>query len=56
MFVVILKEKLSVFTDMFTFPQLPSSDIETMDVISVVTLHDDPDEKEVFLKGIFNSE
>ncbi|KAF7356135.1 BTB domain-containing protein [Mycena venus] len=55
-FVAILKEKSSVFADMFTFPQPPSSDIETMDGVPVVTLHDDPDAMEVFLKAIFDSE
>ncbi|KAJ7648604.1 hypothetical protein DFH06DRAFT_996980 [Mycena polygramma] len=56
-FVAILKEKSTVFADMFTFPQ-PScepSDIETMEGVPVVTLHDDPAEVEVFLKAIFDS-
>ncbi|KAJ6478048.1 hypothetical protein C8R47DRAFT_1198561 [Mycena vitilis] len=52
-FVAILKEKSSVFADMFAFPQPPSSDTETMDGVPVVTLHDDPVELEVFLKAIF---
>ncbi|KAJ7639642.1 hypothetical protein DFH06DRAFT_1335329 [Mycena polygramma] len=57
-FVAILKEKSTVFADMFTFPQ-PSSealDIETMEGVPVVTLHDDPAEVEVFLKAIFDSD
>ncbi|KAJ6582071.1 hypothetical protein B0H19DRAFT_1117473 [Mycena capillaripes] len=55
-FVAILKEKSTVFVDMFTFPQPPSSDMETMDGVPVVTLHDDSAEMEVFLKAIFDSE
>ncbi|KAJ6478039.1 hypothetical protein C8R47DRAFT_1139204 [Mycena vitilis] len=54
-FVAILKEKSTVFADMFTFPQSPSSDAETMDGVPVVTVHDDPVEMEVFLKAIFDS-
>ncbi|KAJ6582170.1 hypothetical protein B0H19DRAFT_1061615 [Mycena capillaripes] len=54
-FVAILKEKSSVFADMFTFPQ-SSSDTETLDGSPIVTLHDDPAEVEVFLKAIFDSE
>jgi hypothetical protein len=41
---------------MFTFPLPPSSDIETMEGVPVVILHDDPDELEVFLKAIFDAE
>ncbi|KAF7369824.1 BTB domain-containing protein [Mycena venus] len=59
-FAAILKEKSSVFADMFTFPQ-PSSgtsdtNVETMEGFPVVALHDDPAEIEVFLKAIFDSE
>ncbi|KAJ6582236.1 hypothetical protein B0H19DRAFT_1019240 [Mycena capillaripes] len=54
-FVAILKEKSSVFADMFSLPQLPSSVMETMDGVPVVTLYDDPAEMEVFLKAIFDS-
>ncbi|KAJ6478036.1 hypothetical protein C8R47DRAFT_1288246 [Mycena vitilis] len=57
-FVAILKAKSSVIADMFTFPQ-PSAvapDIETMEGVPVVTLHDDPTEVEVFLKAIFDSD
>jgi hypothetical protein len=55
-FVAILKEKSSVFADMFLFPQPPSSDVESLEGVPVVTLHDDPAELEVFLKAIFDSE
>ncbi|KAJ7648623.1 hypothetical protein DFH06DRAFT_1095395 [Mycena polygramma] len=54
-FVDILKEKSSVFADMFTFPQPPSSGMEKMDGVPVVNVHDDPTEMEVFLKAIFDS-
>ncbi|KAJ7364925.1 hypothetical protein DFH08DRAFT_731493 [Mycena albidolilacea] len=55
-FVAILKQKSSVFADMFTFPLPPSSDIETIEGVPVVILHDDPDELEVFLKAIFDAD
>lgn len=55
-FVAILKKKSSVFADMFSFPQPPSSDLDTIEGFPVVTLHDDPEEMEVFLKAIFDSE
>ncbi|KAJ6592177.1 hypothetical protein DFH09DRAFT_882709, partial [Mycena vulgaris] len=51
----ILKEKYSVFADMFTFPH-PSPSMKTMEGSPVPTLHDDPAEIEVFLKAIFDSE
>ncbi|KAJ7648630.1 hypothetical protein DFH06DRAFT_1423224 [Mycena polygramma] len=54
-FVDILKEKSTVFADMFTFPQPPSSDMETVDGVPAVIVHDDPAEMEVFLKAIFDS-
>ncbi|KAJ7639612.1 hypothetical protein DFH06DRAFT_1001814 [Mycena polygramma] len=54
-FVDILKEKSTVFADMFTFPQPPSSGMETVDGVPVVIVHDDPAEMEVFLKAIFDS-
>jgi hypothetical protein len=41
---------------MFMFPQPPSADMETIEGVSVVTLHDDPAEMEVFLRAIFDSE
>ncbi|KAK7024853.1 BTB domain-containing protein [Favolaschia claudopus] len=55
-FAAILKQKSSVFADMFAFPQPASSDVETMDGVPVVTVHDDPAEMEVFLKAIFDSD
>ncbi|KAJ7509610.1 hypothetical protein B0H11DRAFT_2216515 [Mycena galericulata] len=55
-FVAILKEKSSVFADMFTFPQPASLDMETIEGSPVVDLTDDPAEVEVFLKAIFDSE
>ncbi|KAJ7464369.1 hypothetical protein FB451DRAFT_1370182 [Mycena latifolia] len=55
-FVAILKEKSSVFADMFAFPQPPSSDMETMEGSPVVTVHDDPEDMEVFLKAMFDAE
>ncbi|KAJ7639614.1 hypothetical protein DFH06DRAFT_1099062 [Mycena polygramma] len=55
-FAATLKQKSSVFADMFTFPQPPSADVETMDGVPVVTLHDDPAELEVFLRAIFDSD
>jgi hypothetical protein len=55
-FAAILKAKSSVFASMFTMPKPPSSDMETMDGVPVVTLHDDPDDLEVFLQAIFDSE
>ncbi|KAJ7509638.1 hypothetical protein B0H11DRAFT_1254045 [Mycena galericulata] len=55
-FVAILKEKSSVFADMFTFPQPPSADMETIEGSPVVNLSDDPAEMEVFLRAIFDSE
>jgi hypothetical protein len=54
-FAAILKAQSSVFADMFTFPQPPSADMETMDGFPVVELHDQPEEVEVFLKAIFDS-
>ncbi|KAJ7148517.1 hypothetical protein C8R43DRAFT_1009204 [Mycena crocata] len=54
-FAAILKAQSSVFADMFTFPQPPSADMETMDGFPVVKLHDDPEEVDVFLKAIFDS-
>ncbi|KAJ6478038.1 hypothetical protein C8R47DRAFT_1139202 [Mycena vitilis] len=55
-FVDILKGKSTVFADMFTFPQPPSSDMETIDGVPVVALHDHAADVEVFLKAIFDSE
>ncbi|KAJ6614135.1 hypothetical protein B0H10DRAFT_1804201 [Mycena sp. CBHHK59/15] len=55
-FAAILKEKSSVFADMFSFPQPASgSEVETMDGTPVVRLHDDPRELEAVLKAIFDS-
>ncbi|KAK7024852.1 BTB domain-containing protein [Favolaschia claudopus] len=56
-FTGILKQKSSVFADMFTFPQ-PSSDSEAemMDGVPVVTVYDGPAEMEVFLQAIYDSE
>ncbi|KAJ6478040.1 hypothetical protein C8R47DRAFT_1323118 [Mycena vitilis] len=53
--VVILRKKSSVFAGMFTLPQPPPSDMETMGGVPVVNVHDDPVEMEVFLKAIFDS-
>jgi len=50
------RKMTSVFADIFTFPQPPSSDMETMEGVPVVTVHDDPAEMEIFLKAIFDSE
>ncbi|KAJ7148521.1 hypothetical protein C8R43DRAFT_1009214 [Mycena crocata] len=62
-FTVILKEKSSVFADMFAFPQPHSQSqathsplLEAVDGVPVVTMHDDPLELEVFLKAIFDSD
>ncbi|KAK7035677.1 BTB domain-containing protein [Favolaschia claudopus] len=57
-FVAILKEKSSVFADMFAFPQpsQASGDVETVDGVPVVTVYDDPVQLEIFLKAIFDSE
>ncbi|KAJ7639623.1 hypothetical protein DFH06DRAFT_1335301 [Mycena polygramma] len=55
-FVDILKGKSTVFADMFTFPQPPSSDMETIDGVPVVDLHDNAADLEVFLKAMFDSE
>ncbi|KAJ7148539.1 hypothetical protein C8R43DRAFT_1108075 [Mycena crocata] len=54
-FAAILTAQSSVFADMFTFPQPPSTDMETMDGYPVVKLHDDAEEVDVFLKAIFDS-
>ncbi|KAJ6478047.1 hypothetical protein C8R47DRAFT_984428, partial [Mycena vitilis] len=56
-FVDILKEKSSVFADMFTLPQplAAPSGMETIDGVPVVNVHDDPVEMEAFLKAIFDS-
>ncbi|KAJ7464364.1 hypothetical protein FB451DRAFT_1094162 [Mycena latifolia] len=58
-FAAILRAQSSVFADMFTFPQpaagSESAEMETMDGVPVVKLHDNPDEVEVFLKAIFDS-
>ncbi|KAK7008283.1 BTB domain-containing protein [Favolaschia claudopus] len=61
----ILKQKSSVFADMFAFPQ-PSSNSdseaenptrpEMMDGVPVVTVYDDPTEMEVFLQAIYDSD
>ncbi|KAJ7879195.1 hypothetical protein B0H14DRAFT_2436281 [Mycena olivaceomarginata] len=55
-FAAILKARSSVFADMFSLPQ-PSefADTETMDGHPVITLHDKPEDVEVFLKAIFDS-
>ncbi|KAK7012786.1 hypothetical protein R3P38DRAFT_3585217 [Favolaschia claudopus] len=55
-FTAILKQKSSVFADMFTMPQPPPADSETMDGVPVVTVHDEPAQMEVFLRAIFDSE
>ncbi|KAJ7751703.1 hypothetical protein B0H16DRAFT_1840140 [Mycena metata] len=54
-FAAILKAQSSVFADMFTFPQPPSADMESIDGFPVVELHDKPEDVEVFLKAIFDS-
>ncbi|KAJ6614126.1 hypothetical protein B0H10DRAFT_1754839, partial [Mycena sp. CBHHK59/15] len=55
-FAAILKEKSSVFADMFSFPQSESgTEVKTMEGTPVVRLHDDLGELEVFLKAIFDS-
>ncbi|KAJ7751702.1 hypothetical protein B0H16DRAFT_1373743 [Mycena metata] len=54
-FAAILKAQSSVFADMFTFPQPPSADMESIDGFPVVELHDRPEDVEVFLKAIFDS-
>ncbi|KAJ7721418.1 hypothetical protein B0H14DRAFT_2642445 [Mycena olivaceomarginata] len=55
-FTTILKDKSSVFADMFSFPQ-PSvpGDVETIGGVPVVNMHDDPKELEVFLRAIFDA-
>ncbi|KAK7024854.1 hypothetical protein R3P38DRAFT_3193769 [Favolaschia claudopus] len=50
------QQKSSVFADMFAFPQPASSDVETMDGVPVVTVHDNSAEMEDFLKAIFDSD
>ncbi|KAK7024863.1 BTB domain-containing protein [Favolaschia claudopus] len=55
-FTAILKQKSSVFADMFTMPQPPPADSETMDGVPVVTVHDEPAQMEVFLRATFDSE
>ncbi|KAJ7694541.1 hypothetical protein B0H17DRAFT_931620 [Mycena rosella] len=50
-FAAILRAQSSVFADMFTFPQ----QMETMDGISVVKLHDNPDDKRLQLLTCLNS-
>ncbi|KAJ7751690.1 hypothetical protein B0H16DRAFT_1691275 [Mycena metata] len=54
-FAAILKAQSSVFADMFTFPQPPSAEMESIDGFPVVELHDKPEDVEVFLKAIFDS-
>lgn len=55
-FAAILKARSSVFADMFSLPQpSESADTETMDGHPVITLHDKPEDVEVFLKAIFDS-
>ncbi|KAJ7715206.1 hypothetical protein B0H16DRAFT_1616873 [Mycena metata] len=54
-FAAILKAQSSVFADMFTFPQPPSADMESIDGFPVVELHDKPEDVEVFMKAIFDS-
>ncbi|KAJ7031839.1 hypothetical protein C8F04DRAFT_1109261 [Mycena alexandri] len=54
-FAAILKAQSSVFADMFTFPQPPSADMESIDGFPVVEVHDKPEDVEVFLKAIFDS-
>ncbi|KAJ7197729.1 hypothetical protein GGX14DRAFT_667399 [Mycena pura] len=53
-FVSILSAKSSVFADMFSFPSPP--EVETIDGIQVVDLHDDPEELGAFLKAIFDAD
>ncbi|KAJ7197728.1 hypothetical protein GGX14DRAFT_573877 [Mycena pura] len=55
-FVSILRAKSSVFADMFSFPSPPTSEVETIDGIQVVDLHDDPEELGAFLKAIFDAD
>ncbi|KAJ7031834.1 hypothetical protein C8F04DRAFT_1396987 [Mycena alexandri] len=54
-FAAILKAQSSVFADMFTFPQPPSADMESIDGFPVVEVHDKPEDVEIFLKAIFDS-
>ncbi|KAJ7768517.1 hypothetical protein B0H16DRAFT_1882338 [Mycena metata] len=54
-FTAILKAQSSVFADMFTFPQPPSADMESMDGFPLVRLHDKPEDLEAFLQAIFDS-
>ncbi|KAJ7464366.1 hypothetical protein FB451DRAFT_1489568 [Mycena latifolia] len=49
--VVILRAQTRIFR---VFP--PSSDMETMEGSPVVTVHDDPEDMEVFLKAMFDAE
>ncbi|KAJ7289298.1 hypothetical protein C8J57DRAFT_1114940 [Mycena rebaudengoi] len=53
-FAAILKEKSSVFADMFALPQ-PPTDAETLEGFPVIKLHDDPAEVAVFLRALFDS-
>ncbi|KAJ7691394.1 hypothetical protein B0H16DRAFT_1752325 [Mycena metata] len=54
-FAAILKAQSSVFADMFTCPQPPSAEMESIDGFPVVELHDKPEDVKVFLKAIFDS-
>ncbi|KAJ7694563.1 hypothetical protein B0H17DRAFT_1274796, partial [Mycena rosella] len=55
-FAAILKAQSSVFADMFTFPQpAAGAEIETMDGIPVIKLHENPDDLQFFLRAIFDS-
>ncbi|KAJ7694576.1 hypothetical protein B0H17DRAFT_1199101 [Mycena rosella] len=54
-FTSILKNKSPVFADMFAMSQPDSADVESIDGVPVVLMHDDPTELEFFLKAIFDS-
>ncbi|KAJ7751707.1 hypothetical protein B0H16DRAFT_1840144 [Mycena metata] len=55
-FTTILKEKSPIFADMFAIPQPSDPDVEKIDGVPLVKMHDDPGELESFLKAIFDSE
>ncbi|KAJ7464371.1 hypothetical protein FB451DRAFT_1403060 [Mycena latifolia] len=53
-FTSILKEKSSVFADMFALPQPVSAEVESMGEVPVVLMHDDPADLEAFLRAMFD--
>ncbi|KAK7018416.1 BTB domain-containing protein [Favolaschia claudopus] len=52
----VLAAKSSVFRDMIAFPQPSEADTENMDGHPVVRLHDKPEDVEVFLRALYDSE